>query len=290
MNYWLLLDENMMKWLKRYWWVFVVVILIILMPVGLNFVLSRSTPYGYSIIGKATDWLNFWGGYLGSVIMAGITLYVLNKQLKQNHEENEVNRKANEQVNEQNRQLQIKVLEYQQQMQWLNSFRQVSGQYVQLYSANDLIAIANVFISNPQEAHNMIKSLYDRIMLYDTQFAYWRKKDNYTEELMNKISPKFKQYNDVLQDIQQIINFRRSYPAAKFGALVPKMPMMTFTKTMQEKITRAATPQSYNALQPFLDVVLERIHDIKDDVGYVQNLLYDYIQSEQTRINKILEN
>ncbi|MBS6458801.1 MAG: hypothetical protein KH375_01425 [Alistipes sp.] len=270
--------------LKKYWWA---VATIILAPVVINFMLQ--IPAFVLIVGDNTDWLTFWGNYLGGSVSALIALFVLFKTLQQNHEENEHNRAANEEANEKNRKLQIRVLEYQQQMQWLNLFRQASTQYVQIYNTNDLIAISNMFIFNPQEAHNMLKPLFDRAVIYDMQFAYLRKNNNETNELMKKIAPKFEQYNDVLQDIQQIVNFRKNYPTAMFGHLVVEMSKMPLSQTMKDKITKVSAQQSHNAIQPFADVIIARIHDIKDDMMYIQNLLYDYIHSEQARIDKILE-
>ncbi|MDE5550281.1 MAG: hypothetical protein K2I99_02845, partial [Bacteroidaceae bacterium] len=205
--------------LKKYWWV---VAFVIVMPIVVNFILL--IPAFLPIVGKNTHWLAFFGGYIGCLISTLVALFVLYRQLKQNHDENEKNRK-----------LQIKVLEYQQQMQWLHSFREASAQYVQIYNANDLIAIANVLFANPQEAHNMLKPLFNRAAISDTQFAYWRKDDNDTKELMEKITPKFKRYNDVLLDIQQIVAFRRSYPTAMFGYFVTQMPMMPMSQTMKDK-------------------------------------------------------
>ena len=281
--------------LKKYWWA---VALIILAPVVINFVLQ--IPAFVQIVGDNTDWLTFWGNYLGGSISALVALFVLFKTLQQNHEENEYNRAANEEANEKNRvaieqenranrELQIRVIKHQQEMQWLNLFRQASAQYIQIYNTNDLIAIANVLAVNPQEAHNMLKSLFDRAVIYDTQFAYLRKEDNDAEELMKKISPKFEQYNAVLQDIQQIIGFRRNNPVAMFGYLVTQIPTITLTQTMKDKIAQVSTLQSRNAIQPFVDVVVARIYDIQNYMVEIQTLLYNYIHSEQARIDKILE-
>lgn len=281
--------------LKKYWWA---VAAITLAPVVINFVLQ--IPAFVQIVGDNTDWLTFWGNYLGGSISALVALFVLFKTLQQNHEENEKNRTANEEANEKNRiaieqenkanrELQIRVIKHQQEMQWLNLFRQASAQYIQIYNTNDLIAIANVLAVNPQEAHNMLKPLFDRAVIYDTHFAYLRKENNDAEELMKKISPKFKRYNDVLQDVQQIITFRKMYPVTMFGQLVTRIPIMTMSQTMKDTITRMTTPKSYNSMQPFVDVVIIRINDIKDDLNYIQTLLYNYIYSEQARIDKILE-
>ena len=273
-----------MKWLKKYWWV----IAIIVAPIAINFILQ--IPAFVCIIGDNTDWLTFWGSYLGTIISTLTALFVLFRTLQQNHEENEWNRLENEKANEQNRQLQIKVLEYQQQMQWLNAFRQASAQYTQIYNINDLVEISNMLIASPTEACSMIKSLYDRTRVFYTQLLYVLKEDGDTTDLMGQIDPKFDQYNDVLQDLQQIITFRMTYPHTMFGTLVEKISTLKFTQVMIDKIKRASNPQSNMTRQPFLDVALERVRDIKGAESYVRGLLYAYIQSEQARINKILEN
>ncbi|MBS5527775.1 MAG: hypothetical protein KHX42_06430 [Prevotella sp.] len=59
---------------------------LICIPLLLSVACYFSVPY-FNQAGSSA-WLSFWGGYLGSVIMAGITLFVLNKQLAQNHKEN----------------------------------------------------------------------------------------------------------------------------------------------------------------------------------------------------------
>lgn len=253
----------------------------------LNFMLQ--IPASVQIVGDNTNWLIFWSNYLGAIISTLTTLFVLYRTLQQNQEENKNNRTANEQANEKNRQLQINVLKYQQQMQWLNSFRETSAQYIQIYNANDLIAIANILIINPQEAHDMLKSLFDRAIIYDTQFAYLCKDDNNTKELLKKISPKFDQYNDVLQDIQQIITFRRNHPTQKFGSLVSQIHTINMSQNMKKIITENYYSQHFHSLHPFIEVILARINDLQDDMTYIQDLLHDYIHAEQARINKSLE-
>lgn len=59
---------------------------LIFIPILLGVACYFSVPF-FNEAGSS-GWLSFWGGYLGSTIMAGITLYVLDKQLAQNHKEN----------------------------------------------------------------------------------------------------------------------------------------------------------------------------------------------------------
>lgn len=59
---------------------------LILIPIILGVACYFSVPF-FNEAGSSA-WLGFWGGYIGSIIMAGVTLYVLDKQLIQNHKEN----------------------------------------------------------------------------------------------------------------------------------------------------------------------------------------------------------
>lgn len=59
---------------------------LILIPILLGIACYFSVPF-FNEAGSSA-WLSFWGGYIGSTIMAGVTLYVLDKQLIQNHKEN----------------------------------------------------------------------------------------------------------------------------------------------------------------------------------------------------------
>lgn len=81
--------------LKEYWWV---ILIRLGAPVLLNFIIF--IPAFSPIVGGSSDWLSFYGSYIGLVIASLITLYVLYKQLQHNHEDNEKTRRDNQAVNE----------------------------------------------------------------------------------------------------------------------------------------------------------------------------------------------
>lgn len=95
--------------IKKYKWI---IITLILIPVALSIACYFSVPF-FNEAGSSA-WLSFWGGYIGSTIMAGVTLYVLHAQLKQNHQENEKNRI-----------IQINTIKYQTKIGWINQLRNV---------------------------------------------------------------------------------------------------------------------------------------------------------------------
>lgn len=76
-------SKSIVEYLQKYKAIFVILITI---PILLSVACYFSLPF-FNEAGSSA-WLGFWGGYLGSAIMAGVTLYVLDKQLSQNHKEN----------------------------------------------------------------------------------------------------------------------------------------------------------------------------------------------------------
>ena len=68
-------------------------------------------------------WIGFWGSYLGSMLSASAAFAILYVQRRDNHKENSNNRQANQKENVENRKLQIKEIQYRQDMGWLGDFR-----------------------------------------------------------------------------------------------------------------------------------------------------------------------
>ena len=127
--------------LKKYW---CVILLIISVPIIINCLILK--PAIFKFVGKDTDWLNFWGAYIGTVLSSCIAFYVLHKQLSQNNNENENNRK-----------LQINILKYQQKTQWLTELKIKLAEYYKSFSFNDINAIANRMLTKETIAYIQIK-------------------------------------------------------------------------------------------------------------------------------------
>ena len=84
--------------LKKYWWCFIVIIL--LLPLFLNWVVTRDNIYNYKVAGEPKDWLSFWVIYfsaLMSLAMVIITWYTL-KQNKEQLDEIKRERKESQQA------------------------------------------------------------------------------------------------------------------------------------------------------------------------------------------------
>lgn len=127
--------------LKKYWWV---ILLIISAPILINYLILK--PAIFKFIGKDTDWLNFWGAYIGTILSSFIAFYVLHKQLIQNQNENENNRN-----------LQINILNYQQKSQWLTELKVKLAEYYKSFSFNDINAIADRILTKETNVIIQIK-------------------------------------------------------------------------------------------------------------------------------------
>ncbi len=123
--------------MQKYRWTIIIVILVTSIPIAINFILLF--PSFTSIVGDNTEWLSFWSGY----ISAAVAFVILHIQRMDSKKQIENNKKENKRENEENRKLQLNILKYQQEMQWLNMFRQASIEYVSAYTYNDLVHSIN---------------------------------------------------------------------------------------------------------------------------------------------------
>lgn len=116
--------------IKKYWWI---LFLIILTPCVINYIMIQ--PQICEITGNDTSWLSFWGGYIGSIISSSIAVFILCKQLNQNHQENENNRKQNHKENEGNRKLQLAIVKHEQEKVRLSQLKNAFTDFI--LSCND---------------------------------------------------------------------------------------------------------------------------------------------------------
>ena len=129
------------NFLKRYWWI---ILAVVLAPLIINVLILW--PAFFCFVGEDTDWLGFWGAYIGTILSSVIAFYVLHKQLEQNHVENR-----------NNRELQISILEYQTKNQWLTELKIKLAEYYKSFSFNDINAIADRILTKETNASIQIK-------------------------------------------------------------------------------------------------------------------------------------
>lgn len=273
--------------MKKYWWA---ILLILVLPIVINFILL--IPAFSPIVGEDTDWLSFLGGYLGAIISAGVAFIILQIQRKDSETQNEKNRTENERKNENNRKLQLNILRYQQEMQWLNAFRQISVEYVSAYSYNDLIRIVNVARNNPELAFYDIAPLFERLAKCDMNLKYIGIRENGKDKLEHICNSTFILYNDVLYDIQHVFTYLINSIAKKqsptFEAFCIESAKMNISDTMKSIIQQIAISKNLSVAQRFNDIALIRIKIIEEQAENVGNMFIEYIVEQQKRIDNIL--
>ncbi|MFI3258463.1 MAG: hypothetical protein R3Y16_00020 [Rikenellaceae bacterium] len=191
---------------SRYW--LLVFGTIVISPIILYVLISQ--PWGFDAIGGEEApkvWLGFWGGYIGAIISAAVAFIILNKQLNQNHTENEDNRA-----------LQLKVLEHSNAQQRLND---IKSRLVDFQVAFNLLVIFPII-------ENVINGRYkqedmDRLTFLTRDIdekAFWievstdqlehNESMNQYNIIYNEI---FNEYGLLISDILLIIDLLRHLPA-----------------------------------------------------------------------------
>lgn len=143
--------------LKRYW---LLMLLLTISPAVVNYIVL--TPNFLPVVGGSETWLAFFGSFIGSVILAGITLYVLHEQLQQNQDENRRNRVNNRTENESNR-LQSQKFRLQEiELKWFDDLKQACSKLYSAFSSNEVI-IASDLDPLSDNFHDEVTRLINRM-------------------------------------------------------------------------------------------------------------------------------
>lgn len=274
--------SNIKDWIKRYRWVIIITILFASVPIALNFILLF--PSFTSIVGNNTEWLSFWSGY----ISAAVAFIILHIQRLDSKRQIENNRKENKYENEENRKLQFNILKYQQEMQWLNMFRQTSVEYVSAYTYNDLVHSINVMRENPIDAFNILGRLLERLAKCDIDLGYIGMRGVDKEKLYNRCASFFLLYNDVVDDVQHIMVYIINSKNPTFEAFCVDSTDMQITEDMKHIISFVAAQKDLDMKQRFNDVAMSRIKVIEERAAKIRDVFATYIAAEQKRIDEIL--
>ena len=145
--------KEIISYLKRYGWV---ILIIFGLPILLNFLVFM--PKSKLSVGSQHDWMSFWGSYLGATISALVAFVILYIQRKDNKIENS-----------KNKQLQLNVLSYQQEVQWLSELRKAIANHICAYRDSDIKEIVNnSYESSYDSIQQKIKAIYETLALTDT--------------------------------------------------------------------------------------------------------------------------
>lgn len=272
--------EDSMKefWIKYKWIIIIGLLLVPLLPIALNYILL--IPTNASILGESNGWLAFWGCYIGAIISSTIAFVILFIQRKDNHQENK-----------NNRQLQLNILLYQQQCQWLAELRKALADYVNIYRETELkeiiilIKFGNIDIVFPK-----IKNLYDYLCKADSMVALIyaenvqnKNKNNYTDSF----SKSHMRLSSMVSDLQ-LLAMMFCYRVSVLNTLADA----DFQKRASDELKRLLQQQSkntildYNQISIIANSVIQPLPAIFEEV---RNTAFICIHEEKARINSILK-
>ena len=263
---------------KRCWWV---VLLIIIIPIFINFVLL--IPALTNIVGDNTDWLSFWGSYLGSIISAGVAFFILAIQYRQNKKENE-----------RNRNLQINVIKHQQELEQLHSIIKISSDLILSVNPIEIMRLSRqIGIINSSLMLERLRDIVLKVENHEKELSLYIDADRRVKNknLVLKIGNYTFNYITVLKDIENLIvifnrynNDLKTDDFKDTGLFGENVTIELQNVILEYEITKK-TNLSYVDCR---SIAIKRIEQIIDLQSNLQNEITDYIESEKKRINQIL--
>lgn len=275
---------------KKYWWA---ILIVIIAPILINYLILK--PAFFNFVGKDTDWLGFWGAYIGTILSSVIAFYVLHKQLEQNQKENKSNRE-----------LQIDILKYQQKSQWLTELKVKLAEYYKAFSFNDVNAIGdNILVKSIRlseqikDARTSLKLIMDNFNIADFSKGILFPKDLDSRE--TELLAKLKSYSNELSSLLEDLDW---YLFSVFGhnggdSMLRKMYIDKTNAYKQEihshesesrRIWEVIEEYDYKVSGYNGKIIATRMKEASDNLKPedIQKTITELIDYEQDIINKII--
>lgn len=273
------MEDCMIDFWRRFKWIITIgFVIVLLIPVILNYVLL--IPLKAPIIGDELGWLAFWGCYLGAIISSAIAFVILYIQRKDNHQENN-----------NNRQLQLNVLMYQLQCQWLAEIRKAMADYVNIYRENELKELINLMkFCNIDIVLPKIKKLYDDLTKMDSMIAMIMAENaqrGNKHTYKGSFSENQKKLSVMISDLQ--------FLAMMFCYKVPVLNTLAdaeFQQRASDNLKQLLQQQNKNSILDYNQIFIiatSIIQPLPAIFEEVRNTAFNYIQEEKARIDTILK-
>ena len=259
---------------KKYWWG---ILIAVFAPIVINYILL--IPTIGPVVGDNTHWLSFWGSYLAALIPSAGAFLILYLQREDNHQENE-----------QNRQLQINILKYQQEMQWLNEKKGILIDFALSLNKDDLIELSNKIAAN-QDIMPDIKNLLANLVKNDSRVGFMRvsEKTERFKEFNTKRQSAFNIHRDALLDLQEInILFMRTPVAQRVPVLQNRLQQGVIHSGLRNIIFSYPFESVFLQQDP-AEISIKLIATLPDLLEDTRKVALDYVKSEEERLAKLLE-
>lgn len=270
----------MKDFLKKYWWC---IIVILFAPIAINYLLL--IPSVGPVVGDNIHWLSFWGSYIAALIPTIGAFIILYIQRRDSLIENAKRYKENEG----NRNLQINILKYQQEMQWLNEKREILVDFVLTLSRDNLIELANK-MGNGIDILQDVKSLLEYLVKNDSRVGFMRvsvETDKYKEfEVQRKLA--YYAYRDALLDLQEIcMFFIRASIVQRKAVFVEHLQQNMLHSGLLGVVATYPSESIFLSSSPH-EIAIKLIFAMPDLLEDTRKIALDYIKSEEERISRLI--
>lgn len=278
----------------------VIIIILIVIPIILGVACYFSVPFFNEVDSPA--WLSFWGGYLGSTIMAAVTLHVLERQLKQNQEENTHNRDNNIAENASNRQQSEKHRVQEIELKWFEDLKHTCSILYSAFNSNDVVIVSDMELLSVG-FHDRVVQLLSRM---NEAFFQFYLTVNYHNNIVNgnaigKIQQYAKEYLSLLADMDSLhvyglllqdglanIDLTKEEFDAKYkGFILRHKQKMEIPEISKDRVWDVLIDDRFDKIEylpEVLNVLRKRIDNFQmTDVG---NAISELIKSEYKRIKE----
>lgn len=176
----------------------VAAIIVLLIPIALNYLLQCPSPFTNIIGGKeaSTVWLNFWATYGGSIISVLISLYILSKTMDFNKDQNIINQR-----------IELKKFLYQNQINRLDKIIEDGIELIACYNSNSFKEINNIWIqtNNHEECRLRLKYLMDKSFIAYEKFTIHFSRQELSNVFFRQQHENYTQLVSLMQDIQLLV-------------------------------------------------------------------------------------
>lgn len=164
-------------------WLVLAIILIIVIPIVLNSLIL--CPRLFEIVGDGTDWLAFFGSYIGAILGAGVSFSIMYKNLE----------------------YYTKKDKYRRDIEWLNSFRMVCVDYLSTYNLDNVYSILDEMTFDVERAYDHCLSYQKQLINKETMMSLTviKTKDDNLSKLFKELQDFQEYYKLRFSDITKVV-------------------------------------------------------------------------------------